>query len=532
MRTTWQSHPAKTPVTQEAAEKSQQQLQEEKTATHHQIVVENSIAGGDHETTYHPIFEDHFLNQNQEQVEDHKGILHKPLLFKRKKQSTLLAMMNQSFLFDTLPPVKPLKWKRKKVYKLLYHQNNTKMKSPSTNGYPATTANSLVPCRRILGLIKTTSKQGNSSVGSCVVQNYYNAQQNFFSLSKDMHLEKAKKQREKLIHTKMIQIQESIEEKEQRRLKNKRIQETVQHQEIMLLIITIGSLMYNWLKDAPDHLAKFHENKSLDFAARAIQAKWKREMFIRKVFDAVRIQQSLKNHKGQFKLCVRKSRQKMYSRVIKCFLSDVSKYPISYIFYKFHQRVLDAQKMICGFIKCKRARLKALEEQWYHLERDLIAMEDLKMKHKHENNDILSDIAHRKMLSKDLVSIIRNNVNDDSENPFSSEVKPAMSRKDVTSIDLVKILCRLYLEESRHNHIEKQSMKAPHRKQKVQSATHDDAKKLLQGSDLHNILVFDSVVHKQSMFVLYSKHEQLQSKIKGQIFIMLYLCCSAAFSIS
>lgn len=447
-------------------------------------------------------------------VSKNQGHHHDPLLKMNTFNKGMSQLLEKSLflLSDDLPPVKPLKW-QPKVYKICHvgsqHGTRTNRNTFASQSYYCSHRGKKSPINR----------PGNH----CCSATHHGHKNTFKNVTgREIYLENAKKNRERIHNLKMIQIQEIIAKKEQNRLRNNLIQKTILRQEKIHLIVTLGSSLYHWLKDGPEILAKFQRIKSLDYAARIIQHKWKHEMFIRKIFDARRIQQSLKTCKGEIKLFVQHSRQNLYSRVIKSFLFDVSKYPLSFVFYKFRQSVLNAQKMMYGFIKCKRARLEALEEQWHRIEREIATMEESKIRRRRQkHHDVLTDISHRKILSKDLVSIVKNVADDveDQEQPSSDIV--IVPSKDETSIEWVKILCRFHLEERRHYHIEQQTIKnkgCPLTRQESfqQSATLHDARKFLEGThEVKNLVAFDSLMH--GPFFLYCKsYDHLQAKIKGE----------------
>jgi hypothetical protein len=458
--------------------------------------------------------------KDREQYQHHNN----PPFVKLSRGGISSHLLDKSWflLSDDLPPVKPLKWKPK-VYKICHFTSQHR-----------TYRNTSLVCSQPSNYSATSTSRGKKLSERSDNHHYANHKNASHHVRRDLYLENAKNKRERIFNSKMIHIQETIDRKEQNRLRNKIIQKVQLRQEKMLLIVTLGSSLYNWMKDGPETLAKFRRAKSLDFAARTIQQKWKREMFIRKVFDARRIQQSLKTSKGQIKLFVQYTRQNLYSRVIRTFLFDVSKYPLSYAFYKFRQSVLNAQKMIYGFIKCKQARLEALEEQWYRIEREIMVQEEYKIKRRIQQKHLLTDISHRKILSKDLVSIVKTVANDTEEQQSSSDVPIVVSSKDATSMEWVQILCRFYLEEMRHHHINQQSIKKGQLKKQEDiqnNTTHNDARKFLQGThDIKKLVSSDSFLYQQQpSFLLYCKHDHLQSKIKGEnhrLYMMftIYLC--------
>lgn len=322
-------------------------------------------------------------------------------------------------------------------------------------------------------------------------------------------MELAEKKRNDLYSARISMVEDTLAKKEQRRLRNIRRKEIERQQIKLLTAVVIASATQRWLHGATSTLADFRRIKLLDEAAIKIQTIWKKEMFARKALIARNITKKLKYCGWRIKLHARCSRRKLYAKVIRTFLVDMANHPLSFALYKFRWRVLNAQRLTRHFLDCRRARLQALEEQWRRIEKDVIVTEESKRKRRKRKN-ALSDITHRKILSKGLVGLVKGVVdNDELQNSASHG-------KEMTPHETYRLLCQFHLEDCRR--ILKEQTSTP--KKAPENArffylTHDDARKLLEGFDIENVAKYDTA-RSHPCLMLYSRHNELRRKIEGE----------------
>ena len=318
-------------------------------------------------------------------------------------------------------------------------------------------------------------------------------------------IEHAKQKRDEMYRMKMLKLEDHLDKKETRRLSTKQKEKEEHRQQIMIRTIIVASAMHRWLRQVP--VAEFRRHRSLEDAATKIQTAWKKEMFARKAFEATKVNKLLHSCGlgWRIRLYARCSRRALYARVVRSFLSDMSKHPWTYVLFKFRSRILNAQTLMRSFIDCKRARLEALEESWVKLENNVMAMEEFKSKRCRRKN-ALRDMTYRKILPKGLVGVVKQATQ--SDRPAS-----ASECKEATPLDRYKYLCRFYLEDCRRLHIEKLSGTSTETPEIPKVTSKNDARKLLSGS---NMLGNNHCKRMRPLFVLYCHQDELQKKIEGK----------------
>ena len=316
----------------------------------------------------------------------------------------------------------------------------------------------------------------------------------------------AKKKRGELYNAKIKKIEDTLEKKEQKRLSSIRCNEIEMQQTKLLTAIILASATRRWLKNAPVILAECRRKKLLEEAAIKIQTRWKKEMFVRKAFIASTINKKLKLCGWRLKLHARCNRRSLYAKIIRTFLIDMTKHPLSFALYEFRSRILKAQRLTRNFLDCKRARLYALEELWKRVEKKIILSEESKSKRRRHKN-ALSDITHRKILSKGLAGIVKGAVNhaDQQTSSVSSHVQ------EMTPHGTYRVLCQFHLEDSRRTFKEHIHKKMPSR---IHDLCHDDARKLLEGFDNVRLAQYHTV-RPFPAYLLYSRYDEFRKKIEG-----------------
>jgi hypothetical protein len=316
----------------------------------------------------------------------------------------------------------------------------------------------------------------------------------------------AEKRRNDLCSARKSMVQDTLVKKEQRRLRNIKRKEIEIQQIKLLTAVVVASATQRWLHDATATLADFRRIKLLEEAAIKIQTMWKKEMFVRKALIAWNITKKLKYCGWRIKLHARCNRRKLYAKVIRTFLVDMANHPLSFALYKFRWRVLNAQRLTRKFLDCRRARLQALEEQWRRLENKVIVTEESKRKRKRRKN-ALSDITHRKILSKGLAGLVKGVV-DNAELPNSA--------LHVTPHETYRLLCQFHLEDCRR--ILKEQPPTPKKapaNDRLYDLTNDDARKLLEGVDIEKSVKYH-ITRSHPCLMLYSRKNELRIKIEGE----------------
>ena len=317
-------------------------------------------------------------------------------------------------------------------------------------------------------------------------------------------MELAKKKRNNLYNAKIKKIEETLEKKEQKRLQSIRCKEITMRQTKLLTAIILASATQRWLENAPKMLAECRRKKLLEEATIKIQTMWKKEMFVRKAIVATIITKKLKSCGWRIKLHARCTRRSLYAKVIRTFFMDMTKHPLSFALYQFRMRVLKAQRMTRKFLDCKKARLDALEELWRRVEREVIVKKEESKSKRRRRKNALSDITHRKILSKGLVGIVKGVVDHE---PQSSV--PQVNK--LTPHETYRVLCQFHLEDSRRTFKEHTPEKVPSR---IHELTHYDARKLLEGFDVDRLAQYHTA-RPYPPFLLYSRHDELRKKIEG-----------------
>jgi hypothetical protein len=313
-------------------------------------------------------------------------------------------------------------------------------------------------------------------------------------------IEQANFKRKTMYLTREKTLAETINKKEQRRLKNNRIKETELRQQETVRAIILAASLQRWLRNAPETLANFKREKSQKEAAEKIQNMWRKDNFARKAFETCAVKKKLKRSGWRIILYMRCNRRRLYAKVIRSFLLDLLVNALPFVFVLYRSRILRAQKHMRNFIECKRKRLKALEEMWV---RESSTVEEIQSKRRRRKN-----VAYRQILSKGMVGIVKRVAREADGRPSSVSIQ-------TTPRDHYEAFCQFYLEDSRRLHIIQSSNIASNISSGIPKVTCNDAKTLLSGRDVEMVVKCHPAKSKP-MFLLFYKKDIFRKKIEGE----------------
>lgn len=124
---------------------------------------------------------------------------------------------------------------------------------------------------------------------SDVVSNMLHNQQRNRQLSfeiRNQRIDDAKLKRSSFRDDELKRIEETLRRKEQHRLDHLTLKRKETRQSMLITTIKLVAAIHLWFRDTPVIIAKFRHMKSLNDAARIIQYKWKKEMFLRRAMEA------------------------------------------------------------------------------------------------------------------------------------------------------------------------------------------------------------------------------------------------------
>ncbi len=124
---------------------------------------------------------------------------------------------------------------------------------------------------------------------SNVVSNMLHNQQRNRQLSfeiRNQRIDDAKAKRSRFRDDEFNRIEETLSLKEQHRLDHLTLKRKEIRQSILITTIKLVAAIHLWFRDTPAIIAEFRYMKSLNDAARIIQHKWKKEMFLRRAMEA------------------------------------------------------------------------------------------------------------------------------------------------------------------------------------------------------------------------------------------------------
>ena len=301
---------------------------------------------------------------------------------------------------------------------------------------------------------------------------------------RDQRIDNAKLRRHALRHDQLQKLEENLQCKEQQRLDYLTLKKKEYRQAILITSIIFVSTTRRWLYDIPEIIEQFRYTKSLNDAARKIQSRWKKEMFLRKAMEARLIRKKLKKICWRLQIWSRCARRRLNAKIIRRLFIDFSSNPLPYLIHNLLSKVMKAQKMMRSFIECKYARIAALELSWVELERGLISDNS---GGKRRRKNALEEFTERKILTK-----CSENQRKEGKNGFTNVVSDVLFRpssatrsghKEKISIerDLYASLCRFHLEDSRRSHVNQAGVREV---KKMPAINQNHAIMLLAGEDL------------------------------------------------
>lgn len=329
-----------------------------------------------------------------------------------------------------------------------------------------------------------------------------------------------KQRRDNLIEVQQNSILESIEKRDftrVQRIQQKALQD-IQKKQMKLIILFSRTRQWFDLADKLIHARR------LDLYASCIQRRWKKRAWYRTAEEARITQVRLKRIGWRLRFWLRCTRRRLHAQLLRKFFTDFSVQQLDYIMYTFRYRVMKAQRLLRNFIECKRGRRQLLEKIYMEIEKNLT--KEVHKRGARRRNALVPQymqpnksarLIALQAQSKTLLELASQQIHQTSIITGMPGERHAGGVKTSSSdASLVKILCRMHIENERRIHNNKSAAAMNDIEKERPELNVEHAKMLLSGQSIPINTLVSSKRHWPP-FLLYSKGKRRLQKTVEEV---------------